>query len=306
MRQVPAFLCLVLLTGACGLERAVVSPPLSPAARDPEPDPVRVLRAHGPSPCDGAAALEISRVLEALQNAGRGSIVEVEPEGDPVWPSPQDDRFDVGVLYGVEAARALSEDSALAWTRLPEWDRVLGLWLDPDSRWLADPALRAWIAAVVDRERLVRVVFSGHALATPGRNDGPPNRPLGSATRPRLPLRYAPGDPYARAMAAAIKADLQSRGFDIEIGSHAGAAPMRIVVLQREGADSVDDARRWLACLGDGAADARAVLETAERAADADSREAVASRAIDVLTEDSRWVPLLRVPAWLGVREDGP
>ena len=107
-------------------------------------------------------------------------------------------------------------------------------------------------------------------------------------------------------MAAAVKADLQSRDFDIVIGSDSGAAPLRVVVLQREVADSVDDARRWLACFGDGAADAGAVLETAGRAADAASREAVASRALDVLTEDSRWVPLVRVPAWLGVREDEP
>ena len=101
MRQVPAFLCLVLLTGACGLERAVVTQPPSPAERDPAPEPVRVLRARGPSPCDGSAAPEISWVLDRLQIAGGASIVTVEPEGNAVWPSLQADRFDVGVLYGV-------------------------------------------------------------------------------------------------------------------------------------------------------------------------------------------------------------
>jgi hypothetical protein len=241
------------------------------------------------------------------------------PPGGPEEPLHAGEA-DVGVVYG-SAAGTLAE-AGFSIARLRTWDRTYALWFDVDGRWVGDPNLRAWIGRRIDRRGMLEYLFAGEGspatrLLEEDESDDPigdaGRRPVSAAARPRLGLAYDPEDRYATVIASRIKAELENEGFHIALSGAArpleasatAGRPPSIVLLahQPPTADPAAGLERTFRCLGPGASDARAILDTATAAADDVSRSRIVAAAEDALLRDARLVPLIRLPAWLVTRD---
>lgn len=134
---------------------------------------------------------------------------------------------DIAVLYGEPA---LDGSREVVLERRPAWDRTYGLWLNPAARWTHDPTFRRWVAATVDRDGIVDLLFPGVGVpagsmigdATPD-TTRPATRPFSAGATPRLILVYDRTDPAAAAVASRVKADLERYGPIVEVRAEAVA-----------------------------------------------------------------------------------
>jgi hypothetical protein len=236
-------------------------------------------------------------------------------------------QIDLGVVYGRDAARMIdaADRSGGRTTRLPGWDRIYLLWLNPGPgrRWTRDPAFRAWLRDRIDREILADYLFGGEAVPVDGllaktAESGPAAKSswrVPSETRPRLSLTFDASDPSAGALASRIKAVVESHGVAIDLegvdtstlASRISAQKIHAAVLKRRshGADPVEDLQAVLRPLGEPVLDALEILDRGSRERPGSSARVAAARAAERLVVDGdgpgrfRVVPLVRVHAWL-------
>lgn len=219
-------------------------------------------------------------------------------------------QVDLAIAYGVTADTLLTADaSPVHLERIPDWDKVYALWLNPSSRWLNDPRFRRWLAASIDREAMVRLVFGGRGepafrllggehRTVPGPTNG--GRPIASSSSPRLALTFDAQDPHARSIAARIKAELEQDGLLLELQpGPKGRFQMALVAHHPPIADPLLALQHTLWPLGDAAAEALRLLDRASRIAHPRRRRERAARLEDDLLADARLIPLLRLHAWL-------
>jgi hypothetical protein len=263
----------------------------------------RMLRAAlaGPFLDDGGAGL----VPNPL-HAGPGPHVErvrfLQADGTDPGLMLRLGEADLAVLYGREAGGLIDDDEQpLRMSRAPGWDRTYFLWLEPRHRWINDPALRRWLAGVLDREPMLRFLFDGRGAAAyslsspepngPSRSE-PEGTPFGRHSRPRLSLRFDPHDPHARSIAARIRAVLDSRGVELTLlprdeqrlldELRAKEVELALLVHRATSEDAVEALGRTLERLGSG-----------------DGSPGSARRTEQALLADARIVPLVRLDAWL-------
>lgn len=137
---------------------------------------------------------------------------------------------DLAVLHGPPLDPTLLEPSrGLRVDRLEAWEITWALWLNPRARWLNDPRLRRWLVDVIDRPALLELVLAGHGDLVGGLfvDESPrvavrPPRPLSHDARPRLELLLDEDEPGAGPIAARLKAELDSQGFQIVLVPRSG------------------------------------------------------------------------------------
>ena len=223
---------------------------------------------------------------------------------------------DLSVVYG-RAAVELA-DKPLTLSRIPSWDRVYALWLNPRSRWTNDPTFRRWLAGRIDRPAMVRYLFAGGAVpatgllpgdpATPAKRPDP-GRPLASTSRPRLSCLVDADDPYAASIVARLEAELDAAGVDLASEPlpraafrrrlAAGDAGVALVAHHPPVDEPILALESTFRRLSPSAADAVALLERSAAIPDATRRLASARRAEAMLLADARLIPLVRVHGWL-------
>lgn len=132
--------------------------------------------------------------------------------------------FDLAVLYGAQVPIDPQQSDRFAVARLEGWDRTYAMWLNPEARWTHDPTFRRWMAAHVDRDGIVDLLFAGQGSPAGSlTGDRPPDttppdlRPFSAASRPRLSVLHDASDEAAEAIASRLKADLDRHGLIVEI-----------------------------------------------------------------------------------------
>jgi len=229
------------------------------------------------------------------------------------------DAIDVAVIEG-DAVTSLA-DSAVAIRRLEDWDSTWYLWIGDDQRWVLDPAFRAWLAGSVDRDAMVRYLFDGHAAAVfslaPGATTEPlwvepRRRPFASGSRPRLVLHRIAGDLAGERIAARLQQELGLLGVELRVVAlevqglesalERGEVAMALLSSRPANDDPILRLSQALAPLGPSAADALQRLKHANPTAPA-LRGDAAWLVEHGLLLDARLVPLLRLEAWLAVRD---
>jgi hypothetical protein len=181
-----------------------------------------------------------------------------------LWVDPDSGDSDVKVVYGDPES-----DGGLAGmtaVRLASWDRVWVLQVDANARWVNDPTFRKWLSGRIDRRHMVETVFEGYGEGVGGSDDPSGQRPVSAGARPRLSLHYDGEDATAGKIASRLRADLLA--YQIVLAPVAGSSP---------GDSGVADAL-WLA---------RVELDR-----------------VEFLRGVHETIPLVRVPAWLLVREE--
>jgi len=222
---------------------------------------------------------------------------------------------DLAVVYG-EAAAALREEPVSGWTlkRAPELDRVYFLALDRGKRWTMDPSFRRWLATTIDRDGLLRYALAGegepaHALSRidePPQLPEPSHRPVGPGSRPRLNLGFDESDPLAAVIAARVQSTVDLAGVRIELvrrGEAAGRPDASLHLHLPPIADPILGLWHTVASAEVGGAVVERLLEQASRFSSESSRRDAAWLAEDALLLDAEVVPLVRLYAWLAVRE---
>ncbi|GEM_PF-6446621 len=129
---------------------------------------------------------------------GKNRIFEI------IWEKPGTGDADVRVVFGRPQPAGQRSNPV----RIPSWDRVWALEIDPTARWVNDPNFRRWLAARIDRRGIARTVFRGRAVPVPGTVGPPGRRPVSVAARPRLALAYPAENPAAEKIASKLRADL--------------------------------------------------------------------------------------------------
>lgn len=224
---------------------------------------------------------------------------------------------DVAVVYGEDVAAV----GSLATERLPEWDLRYVLVANPRARWTNDPTFRRWIASSIDADDAVRFLFDGRGSTLRGLVVDPETAPLASAgapgmrpttSVPRLRIVHDLADDAARAIASRIEAEIESAGAIVdrepvpaeEIAARvdAGVALAVLIHLPATG-DPVLDLRTTLERAGGTFADACRLLDAATARVSRDGRTAVAEEVERDLLAQATLVPLVRLDAWLGVRD---
>jgi ABC-type transport system substrate-binding protein len=131
--------------------------------------------------------------------------------------------------YDPDAADDEPEDEddrrSIELRRLPAWDRIYYLWMNPTKRWLNDPRFRRWIAEAVDRKKMLDLLFDGEGTEVYSLFEGGPSerayellkggRPLSDLSTPRLELAYDLDDDSALTIARRYQAILES--LDVEL-----------------------------------------------------------------------------------------
>ena len=234
---------------------------------------------------------------------------------------------DLGILLGSEA-EAMREGGSdtMRFERLPRWDRTYFLWFDDTLRWTHDPRFRAWLTGQIDREAVVEVVLDGAGepvrrligagSSVPGAErpvESVPSRPFAPPTRPRLELRFDGTDPWARSLAARIKAVLELNGVALRLQPQDGDPLIEgpengEALVLRSHRPHVDDPVLGLleSLQGLPAVPERTLhaLRVAARQARPDLRLRAARAAEDELIGDGRLAPLVRIHAWLAVHRE--
>ena len=126
--------------------------------------------------------------------AGITCIVQV-PQGD--------DSADVAVVYGDPEPPA-----GMFAMRIPAWDRVWYLEVDPLARWVNDPNFRRWLAARIDRAGMASVLFGNGAEPVSSGIPEAGRRPVSSGALPRLQIVREAGNPTADRIVSRLRADL--------------------------------------------------------------------------------------------------
>ena len=124
-------------------------------------DPVS-LRAYGDGPfrwsADGTALVRSE--TGPASRLERIELLQAPDREAADWISRG--QVDLAIVYGVTADTLLTADALpVRLERIPGWDKVYALWLNPASRWVNDPRFRRWLAGSIDREAMVRFVFGG-------------------------------------------------------------------------------------------------------------------------------------------------
>ncbi len=227
-------------------------------------------------------------------------------------------QVDLAIVYGATADTLLDADAPpVRLERIPGWDKVYALWLNPASRWVNDPRFRRWLAGTIDREAMVRLVFGGRGepafrLRT-GDDETLPwpataGRPIAPSSSPRLVLTFDGEDPHARSIAARIKAVLEQDGLVLDLEPRSGderrawlesGFQMALVAHHPPIADPVLGLQHTLWPLGQAAADAFQRLDRASRISPDHRRHERAALVEDSLLAEARLIPLVRLHAWL-------
>jgi hypothetical protein len=264
---------------------------------------------------DGTALLRVTREIDRPGRVDRIEIV-TDAAGDAAALFAAGG-IDLAVLYGRAAAgvRTASGGSVRA-ERLPAWDKLYALWLDPDVRWVNDPSFRRWIATAIDRESMAPYLFgaqgqAAHELSgTGGAQVAPvPRRPFSSTSSPRLTLAYARDDPHAASIAARVKAVLEREGLRVRIEPRDpralppdGITHATLVAHQPPVSDPLLALLDTLWPLRETAAEEVRRLLRATRVVDTAGRRESAAEVEAILIESARLVPLVRLHAWLALR----
>ncbi len=232
-------------------------------------------------------------------------------------------QVDLAIVYGVTADTLLTADALpVRLERIPGWDKVYALWLNPASRWVNDPRFRRWLAGTIDRDALVRLVFGGRGEPAfrllAGKHETAPwptsgRPPIAPSSSPRLALTFDEEDPHARSIAARIKAVLEQAGLVLDLEPRSaeerralldGRFQMALVVHHSPIADPVLALQNTLWPLGPSAAEAFQRLDRASRISPERRRYERAALVEDSLLADARLIPLVQLHAWLVRHKD--
>ncbi len=267
----------------------------------------------GPAPTAGRGGLvrilpADEREAEALRGALTGPFLHVDgvrfvqADGTDPGLMLRLGEADLAVLYGRAAGGLIdSGERRLRLSRAPGWDRTYFLWSEPRHRWLNDPALRRWLAGILEREPMLRFLFDGRGSAAYSLSSPDPVAPIwaepGPApfarhARPRLSLRFDRQDPHAASIAARVKAVLDAHGVELALlprlaeelidGLRSKEAELTLLVHQATSEDAVE-----------------ALDRTLRRLDPAEAEGATPAQVERSLLEQARLVPLVRLEAWL-------
>ena len=228
-------------------------------------------------------------------------------------------QIDLAVVYGRDAARIRKDGHVL--TPVPRRAPVYALWLNPSAgrRWTRDPAFREWLDEHLDREGMVRYLFSGlgepvsgllsaDGADTPDATPSPWSVPRG--IHPRLTLSFDVDDPDIAAVAARVKAEIEQEGVVIELDGvsaselaerlHDQDVHAALVAYRPLTPDPVLGLQEFFTSFGTGAEDVVEVLRQAGlESPGSESRLRAAQRAEQLLTVDGGClIPLVRVFGW--------
>jgi MarR-like DNA-binding transcriptional regulator SgrR of sgrS sRNA len=217
---------------------------------------------------------------------------------------------DVALLLGKQIGlveRDLSEEQRLE--RFESRDRSYFLLIDPEARWLNDPAFRRWLAGLIDRERMLAYLFDGRGQAaysfTPGRADSPvwdrqATRPLSEASEPRLVLRFDERDPAAATIASRLKALLEVERVSLSFARWSdGGGSMTLRAQMPADVETLGPLLDNVERIRSQVAGELDLLQRASRQEDPELRSELAWWAESSLMRDGRMIPLLRLEAWL-------
>jgi ABC-type transport system substrate-binding protein len=253
---------------------------------------------------------------------GDGPYVDdVEPlqvEGNPALLLRLGDAH-AAVVFGREANALIADASdPLEVERLPSWDRTYFLWLDPAKRWINDPVFRRWISRAIDRDEMIDYLFDGHGERAFSLSRGgsvvpvyeplQPDRPLSPMSVPRLELLYDEDDPYAETVAQRVRAVLETHDVELSVTARSRGAirqalseknvEMALLAHRPALEDPLLATLGSVWWLGDGAGEALERLKAASELKGPADRASKAWEAEELLLEDARVIPLIRLHAW--------
>jgi peptide/nickel transport system substrate-binding protein len=244
-------------------------------------------------------------------------LVLLEQEGVDPSLLLQAGEADAALLYGRDAGALVeSPPAGVRLQRAAGWDRAYALALNPASGFFAGQVdLRRLLAAAIDREEIVRLLFDGRgAPAGSLLASGPPPAAVGppvrlSGTRQPITLSHDRTDPVASRIASRLKAAWENLGLRVHLEGLeppalrgrvvGGAHDVALLLHQAATDDPLLALRGTLGGLGPGHDDALDALRGAERLADAGARLEAALAAEAMLAADQRLIPLIRLHAWL-------
>jgi MarR-like DNA-binding transcriptional regulator SgrR of sgrS sRNA len=292
-------------------------PALWPVVRDP---PTGRDRGSGPFRWsdDGTALLRVARDGKRPARVDRIEIVRDRAQ-DAVSLFGEG-QLDLAIVYGRAAGEIRApRDGTVRMERLPGWDKIYALWLGSEGRWVNDPAFRRWVAAVIDRESMVRYLFGTQGQTAQGLTDaGRPRatpaagRPFSRTSSPRLTLAFDRRDRHAESIAARIKAVLEREGVKLlleprdSMGRGAQSEDEPAVMLMAHHPPVGDPVLGLLDTLWPLRVVAREEIRRllrATRISDPGRRGERAGEVESRLIDDARLVPLVRLQAWLARRE---